>query len=77
MSDATRVMRLMLAACFAYLWVIYLGVAAHQKEWTPRIHRGHRCGLSLFQLGLRLLGHLLKNDLALPANFTLQPESVW
>lgn len=76
-SDPTRVMRLMLAACFAYLWIIYLGVVAHQDDWTPKIHRGHRCDLSLFQLGLRLLDHLLKNDFPLPATLTLQPESVW
>lgn len=77
LSDPARVLRLMLAACFAYLWIIYLGVVAHQDEWTPKIHRGHRCDLSLFQLGLRLLDHLLKNDLALPVHFILQPESVW
>ncbi len=29
LSDPRRVMRLMLAACFAYLWVIYLGTVAH------------------------------------------------
>jgi hypothetical protein len=77
LSDPTRVMRLMLAACFAYLWIIFLGALAHQDGWTPKIHRWHRCDLSLFQLGLRLLDHLLKNDLALPGKFTLQPESVW
>jgi len=76
LSDPTRVMRLMLAACFAYLWIIYLGTIAHQDGWTPKIHRRHRCDLSLFQLGLRLLDHLLKNDLPVPGAFTLQPESV-
>lgn len=73
-SDPARVMRLMLATCFAYLWVIYLGKVAHQADWTRRIHRQHRCDLSLFQLGLRLLDHLLKNDLALPNAFKLEPE---
>jgi hypothetical protein len=77
LSDATRVMRLMFAACFAYLWVIYLGARAHQDGWTPKIHRRHRCDLSLFQLGLRLLDHLLKNDLPIPDTFTLLSESVW
>lgn len=77
LSDPTRVMRLMLAACFAYLWIIFLGALAHQDGWTPKIHRGHRCDLSLFQLGLRLLDHFLKNEFSLPGNFTLQPESVW
>jgi hypothetical protein len=73
-SDPARVMRLMLATCFAYLWVIYLGTVAQQKDWTRKIHRQHRCDLSLFQLGLQLLDHLLKNDLTLPKNFSLEPE---
>ncbi|MEK7811509.1 MAG: transposase, partial [Pseudomonadota bacterium] len=76
LSDPARVMRLMLAACFAYLWVIYLGTVAHQDGWTPKIHRCHRCDLSLFQLGLRLLDHLLKNDLPVPSSLNLEPESV-
>jgi hypothetical protein len=76
LSEAARVMHLMLAACFAYLWVIYLGTVAHQEGWTPKIHRRHRCDLSLFQLGLRLLDHFLKNELPLPSAFTLAPESV-
>lgn len=76
LSDPARVMRLMLAACFAYLWVIYLGVVAQDKGWVSKIHRLHRCDLSLFQLGLRLLNHLLANDLALPGAFKLLSESV-
>jgi hypothetical protein len=35
-----------------------------------------RCDLSLFQLGLRLLDHLLENELELPVAFTLKAESV-
>ena len=77
LSDPARVMRLMLAACLAYLWIIYLGTVSHRDGWTPKIHRLHRCDLSLFQLGLRLLDYLLKNELALPSNFSLQSESVW
>jgi hypothetical protein len=76
LSDADRVMHLMLAACFAYLWIIYLGTVAHRDGWTPKIHRRHRRDLSLFQLGLRLLDHFLKNELSLPGAFTLAPESV-
>ena len=76
LSDPARVMRLMLAACFAYLWIVYLGTVAHDDGWTPKIHRQHRCDLSLFQLGLRLLDHLLKNNLPLPGAFKLQSESV-
>jgi hypothetical protein len=76
LSNPARVMRLMLAACFAYLWVIYLGVVAQEDGWVPKIHRARRCDLSLFQLGLRLLKHLLGHDLALPGAFKLLSESV-
>lgn len=76
LSDPARVMRLMLAACFAYLWVVYLGTVAHHDQWTPLIHRRHRCDLSLFQLGLRLLDHLLNHDLSLPRAFNFYPDCV-
>jgi hypothetical protein len=36
-----------------------LGTVAREDDWLPVIHRGHRCDLSLFQLGLRLLDYLL------------------
>jgi hypothetical protein len=75
-SDPARVTRLMLAACLAYLWVIYLGTVAHTKDWLPSIHRRHRCDLSLFQLGLRLLQYFLNHDLPIPNTFNLAPESV-
>ncbi len=76
LQEADRVRRLMLATCFAYLWVIFLGTVAQQDGWTPKIHRRHRCDLSLFQLGLRLLDHFLNHDLSLPHALTLAPESV-
>lgn len=76
-SDPERVTRLMLAACLAYLWVIYLGTVAHQDGWVARIHRHHRCDLSLFQLGLRLLEYFLNHEHPIPRTFNLAPESVW
>ena len=76
LSDPARVARLMVAACWAYLWVIYLGRRAQQDGWQPLIHRRHRCDLSLFQLGLRLLAHFLNCDQPIPGAFTLAPETV-
>ena len=76
LSEPDRVQRLMLAACLAYLWVIHLGTVAHQNGWLPVIHRRHRCDLSLFQLGLRLLDYFLNHDLPIPSSFALEPESV-
>jgi len=37
------------------------------------IHRAKRCDLSLFQLGLRLLDHLLNEDQPLPVAFLPEP----
>ena len=76
LSDPQRVSRLMLAACLAYLWIIFLGTLAQQDTWQPLIHRRHRCDLSLFQLGLRLLDYLLNHDRPIPISFALEPESV-
>ncbi len=75
-SDPARVTRLMLAACLAYLWVIYLGTVAQDEGWVPYIHRRHRCDLSLFQLGLRLLEYFLNQEYPIPSTLNLAPESV-
>jgi hypothetical protein len=75
-SNPARVTRLMLAACLAYLWVIYLGTVAHDEGWVSYIHRRHRCDLSLFQLGLRLLDYFLNHEHPIPRSFNLAPESV-
>jgi len=76
LSDAARVTRLMLATCFAYLWVMSLGTAALRDGWQSVIHRRHRCDLGRFQLGLRLLDYLLNHDLPFPKTFTLESKSV-
>jgi hypothetical protein len=75
LADPTRLARLVMAACLAYLWVIYLGALCEQDGWRSMIHRGDRCDLSLFQLGLRLLEHLLNEDLAIPVAFHVSIET--
>lgn len=69
-SDPNRLSRLMIAACLAYHWVVYLGVTAIRRGWTSMVHRTERCDLSLFQLGLRIFSHLLKHGLRIPVVFT-------
>ena len=69
LSDHERLARLLMAACLAYLWIIYLGAVCTQDDWITIIHRGERCDLSLFQLGLRLLDHLLNEGVAIPVAF--------
>ena len=69
LSDPTRLTRLLMAASFAYLWIIYLGALCERDGWVRIIHRGDRCDLSLFQLGLRLLDYLLNEGCAIPVAF--------
>jgi hypothetical protein len=74
LSDPARVARLLIAACLAYLWVVYLGVVALQEDRLHQIHRHDRCDLSLFRLGLRLLARCLKEDLPIPDGFLVPAE---
>lgn len=70
-SNPQRLLRLLIAACLAYLWIIYLGTLAHVEGWVAVIHRTDRCDLSLFQLGLRLLEHFLNKEMPIPVAFTV------
>jgi hypothetical protein len=69
LSEPQRLSRLLMAACLAYIWIVYLGAVCEKDGWMRLIHRGERCDLSLFQLGLRLLEHLLNAGLAIPVAF--------
>jgi hypothetical protein len=68
-SDPQRLSRLLIAACLAYIWIIYLGALCEKDGWLPIIHRKDRCDLSLFQLGLRTLEYFLNEDFPLPVMF--------
>ena len=70
-SNPERMTRLLIAACLAYIWVIFLGVVAKRDHWVPIIHRTDRCDLSLFQLGLDLLEHFLNESLSIPVSFQM------
>jgi hypothetical protein len=70
LSDPMRLQRLLLATCLAYLWMICLGARVLQRGWLPQVHRGHRCDLSLFQIGLLWIEHCLNQDWPIPV--TLQ-----
>ncbi len=71
LSDPGRLSRLMIAACLAYIWIIYLGALAIQEGWNKSIHRTNRCDLSLFRLGLRLLEHFLDGGRSIPVAFQM------
>lgn len=70
-SDPVRLSRLLIAACLAYIWIIYLGVIAKRDRWVPIIHRTDRCDLSLFQLGMDLLEHFLNESHPIPVSFQM------
>ncbi len=69
LSEPARLMRLLIASCLAYVWLVYLGVCALREEWMKRLHRQDRCDLSLFRLGVRLLARCLKDDIPIPEGF--------
>src|SRR5712691_9046248 len=69
LSNPQRLSRLLIAACLAYIWIVYLGSVCMKEGWVRIIHRHHRCDLSLFQLGMRLLEHFLNEDLPIPVAF--------
>jgi hypothetical protein len=69
LTDPQRLSRLLIAACLAYLWVIYLGSLCDKEGWKEVIHRKKRCDLSLFQLGLRLLEYFLNEEFPIPVQF--------
>lgn len=71
-ADTERLKRLLIPACLAYIWMIYLGeTVENDKEVIKQIHRADRCDLSLFQVGLRYLEYLLNQGLNIPIKFIL------
>lgn len=73
LSSPQRIERFLIAACLAYIWMIYLGQSVKNNPHIMRlIHRVDRCDLSLFQLGLRYVDHLLNQEDDVPICFVLQ-----
>ena len=68
-SDPQRLSRLLIAACLAYIWIVYLGSLCEKEGWGSIIHRSDRCDLSLFQLGLRLLEYVINENLPILVQF--------
>ena len=68
-SEPARLMRLLIASCLAYIWLVYLGVCALRDGWLKRLHRQDRCDLSLFRLGMRLLARCLTDHVPIPEGF--------
>ncbi len=72
LSQPERLARLLMATCLAYYWMVCLGTEVVQHGWQAIIHRGKRCDLSLFQLGLHWLEHCLNEGWPLPVRLQVQ-----
>lgn len=73
LSHPERLSRLLMAACLAYIWIVYLGALAQRDGWQALIHRPDRCDWSLFQLGLSLITFLVNErpNQPIPVQFTV------
>jgi hypothetical protein len=71
LANPDRLARLMIAACLAYLWIIYLGITALQNGFDKQIHRTDRSDWSIFRMGLAFLDYCLNHALLLPVSFCL------
>lgn len=69
-SVPERLAHLLIPACLAYYWVIFLGVEAIRTGLDRIIHRKSRTDLSLFQLGLSLLDYLFAKGSRIPVGFS-------
>lgn len=70
-SEPSRINRLLLATCLAYIWMIYFGITVmREKKWDLVDHT--RQDKSLFRLGIDWLIHVLNHDLDFRAIFHLR-----
>jgi hypothetical protein len=75
LSDPAQVSRLLLAACFAYIWMILQGLQVIAQYLTGWIDRTDRQDKSLFRLGLDWIRHCLKRNWDFEPLFWFQPGS--
>jgi hypothetical protein len=71
LAEPQRLASLMIAACLAYLWMVFLGVTAMKSGTYQLLHRTDRCDWSIFRMGIAFLDHCLNQCLPLPVSFCL------
>jgi hypothetical protein len=71
LSNPQRVATLMIAACLAYLWIVYQDITAIKSGFDKQIHRTDCCDWSVFHLGFAFLDHILNEAFPLPVSFCL------
>jgi hypothetical protein len=60
LANPARISRLLMAACLAYIWMIYLGMFVIHSGHRTLIDQPHRQDKSVFRLGLDWLKYCLK-----------------
>jgi hypothetical protein len=73
LSDPARLGRMLIAACLAYIWMIWQGLWVIASKNNGLIDRTDRIDKSLFRLGLDWIKHALKNNLHIEPTFLFQP----
>jgi len=76
LSDPARLCRLLIAACLAYLWMIYQGLWVIASNNTGLIDRTDRIDKSVFRLGLDWLRYALKHNLHFEPVFWFHPLAI-
>jgi hypothetical protein len=71
LAEPQRLASLMIAACLAYLWMVFLGVTAMNSGIDQLLHRTDRCDWSIFRMGIAFLDHCINQLLPLPVSFCL------
>jgi hypothetical protein len=72
LAAAERLARLVLASSLAYVWIHAAAGFAQAHGWVEQLHRGDRCDLGLFQIGLRAIQNALREGFRVPVSFLLR-----
>lgn len=76
LSDPTRLNRLLVAACLAYIWMIMQGLQVIAQNKTGVIDRTDRIDKSVFRLGLDWIRHCLKRNCDFEPLFWFQIDPI-
>jgi hypothetical protein len=71
LAKPERLARLLIATSLAYVWIHAAALFAQEHRWVEQFHRGDRCDLGLFQIGLRAIQYALREGLRVPVSFRL------
>ena len=72
LSDPARLARMLVAACLAYIWMVFQGIAVVASNKTSLIDRTDRTDKSLFRLGLDWFKYVLKKNIDFEPMFRFQ-----